>query len=67
MPGVLVLYCSATGSVPSLAQSVAPVVEKAAPPVPPEGVPDVEARDLGECVAIARGKRLSDVARRLVP
>jgi NAD(P)H dehydrogenase (quinone) len=34
---------------------VAPVVEQAAPPVPPEGAPYVEARDLEECVALALG------------
>ncbi len=34
---------------------VAPVVEKAAPAVPPEGAPYVEARDLEECVALAMG------------
>ena len=34
---------------------VAPVVEKAAPSVPPEGAPYVEARDLEECAAIALG------------
>jgi len=34
---------------------VAPIVERAAPPVPGEGAPYVEARDLEECVAIALG------------
>ena len=34
---------------------VAPIVEKAAPSVPPEGAPYVEARDLEECAAIALG------------
>jgi NAD(P)H dehydrogenase (quinone) len=34
---------------------VAPVVEKSSPPVPPEGAPYVEARDLEECVALALG------------
>lgn len=34
---------------------VAPVVEQAAPPVPPEGAPYVERRDLEECVALALG------------
>jgi NAD(P)H dehydrogenase (quinone) len=34
---------------------VAPVVERAAPAVPPEGAPYVEARDLEECAGIALG------------
>ena len=34
---------------------VAPVVERAAPPVPEEGAPYAEARDLAECAAIAWG------------
>jgi len=34
---------------------VAPVVEQAAPAVPPEGAPYVERRDLEECVALALG------------
>jgi NAD(P)H dehydrogenase (quinone) len=34
---------------------VAPVVEKAAPAVPDEGAPYVEARDLEECVGVALG------------
>ena len=34
---------------------VAAIVERAAPPVPAEGAPYVEARDLEECVAIALG------------
>ncbi|HET7731190.1 MAG TPA: NAD(P)H:quinone oxidoreductase [Usitatibacter sp.] len=34
---------------------VAPVTERAAPGVPPEGAPYVEARDLEECAAIALG------------
>ena len=34
---------------------VAPVVEKAEPPVPAEGAPYVEARDLAECVGLALG------------
>ncbi|HET9580344.1 MAG TPA: NAD(P)H:quinone oxidoreductase [Usitatibacter sp.] len=75
MVEVLVLYYSATGSVRSLAQSVArgiesvegvrarvrtvpkvaPVTEKAAPPVPEQGAPYVEPRDLAECAGIALG------------
>lgn len=34
---------------------VAPIVEKAAPGIPPEGAPYVEARDLEECAGIALG------------
>jgi NAD(P)H dehydrogenase (quinone) len=34
---------------------VAPVVEKAAPAVPPEGAPYVEAGDLAECAGLALG------------
>jgi len=34
---------------------VAAIIERAAPPVPAEGAPYVEARDLEECVAIALG------------
>jgi NAD(P)H dehydrogenase (quinone) len=34
---------------------VAPVVDKPAPPVPSEGAPYVEARDLEECVGLALG------------
>jgi len=34
---------------------VAPVTEKAAPAVPPEGAPYVEAKDLAECAGIALG------------
>ena len=34
---------------------VAPVVEKAAPPVPEEGAPYVERRDLEECAGVALG------------
>jgi NAD(P)H dehydrogenase (quinone) len=34
---------------------VAPVVERAAPAVPPEGAPYVEARDLEECAGLALG------------
>jgi NAD(P)H dehydrogenase (quinone) len=34
---------------------VAPVVEKPAPAVPPEGPPYVEARDLAECAGLALG------------
>jgi NAD(P)H dehydrogenase (quinone) len=34
---------------------VAPLVERAAPAVPPEGAPYVEARDLEECAALALG------------
>ena len=34
---------------------VAPVVEKAAPPVPDEGAPYVERRDLEECAGVALG------------
>lgn len=72
---VLVLYYSATGSVKTLAQSVArgiesvegvrarvrtvpkvaPVTEKAAPPVPDKGAPYAELRDLAECAGIALG------------
>jgi NAD(P)H dehydrogenase (quinone) len=75
MPEILVLYYSATGSVRSLAQSVArgidsvegmrarvrtvpkvaPVVERAAPAVPPDGAPYVEASDLAECAGLAMG------------
>src|SRR5437868_5512159 len=75
MADILVLYYSATGSVRSLAQSLArgiesvpgmharirtvpkvsPVVEKAAPAVPGEGPPYVEARDLDECAGVALG------------
>ena len=75
MADILVLYYSATGSVRTLAQSVArgidsvegmrarvrtvpkvaPVVERAEPPVPVEGAPYVERRDLEECVGLALG------------
>jgi NAD(P)H dehydrogenase (quinone) len=75
MADVLVLYYSATGSVRTLAQSiargvesvpgmharmrtvprVASVVDGAAPAVPSDGPPYVEARDLEECAALALG------------
>ncbi len=75
MAEILVLYYSATGSVASLAQSVArgidsvegmrarvrtvprlaPVTEKAAPAVPPDGPPYVERADLAECAGLALG------------
>lgn len=75
MPDILVLYYSATGSVRTLAQSVArgidsvegcrarvrtvpkvaPVTERAAPAIPPDGAPYVEPSDLEECAGLALG------------
>lgn len=43
---------------------VAPLVEQAAPPVPPEGAPYAELRDLEECIGLALGSptRFGNVA-----